>query len=341
AQSADRDLLLDALEHLLWDVLEHLGRDESRRDRVDGYPDAILLELPRPPELERRLASERLGQPEQPGLRGCVVRLPDVADLADDRGDVDDPSRPAFNHVRQHRLGHEERAREVDRDHLVPILVGHLQDRLVDRDPGIVDQDVEPPMRVNHFLDGAATVLARTDITLVDTRVDVMAAQLVQQLAGTLSVPAVTGGDDRALLGKAAADRRSDTPRAAGHERDASVQSSPAVVGRERLGSGRWVSNSHGAHRLSPRSCLSGFERCASAWVWTCRTGGGAADAPRPRDYASRARCTPTWSRCTRGSPLHPSHGPSRTACSHRTGAPRRRFRHSHAVPIRSYLGGT
>src|ERR1019366_9315636 len=271
AQSADRDLLLDALEHLLWDVLEHLGRDESRRDRVDGYPDAILLELPRPPELERRLASERLGQPVQPGLRGRVVRLPDVADLADDRGDVDDPSRAALNHVRQHRLGHEERAREVDRDHLVPILVGHLQARLVDRDPCIVNEDVEPPMRVNHFLDGATTVLGRTDITLMDTRVNVMAAQQIQELVGALSVPAVTGG----------------------HDRDPSMQSSPAMVGRERLGSGRWVSNSHGAHRLSPRSFLSGFERCASAWLWTCRTGGGAADAPRPRDSAARARCTP------------------------------------------------
>src|ERR1035437_7905824 len=212
-----RDLLLDGVERFLGNVLQHLGRDESRRDRVDGDPD-----------------------------------------LADDRRDVDDPSRPALNHVRQHRLRHEERAREVDRDHLVPILVGHLQDRLVDRDPSVVDQDVEPPMRVNHFLDGAATVLGRTDITLMDARVNVMAAQQIQELVGAIGVAAVAGGGDRALLGEAAADRRADAARTAGYERDPSMQSRPAMVGREGLRSQRLVNSGHGAHRFSPRSCLSG-----------------------------------------------------------------------------------
>src|ERR1019366_5662345 len=123
-----------------------------------------------------------------------------------------------------------------------PILFGHLQHRLVDRDPGVVDEDVELSVCLDHLTDGAPAVLGRADIALVDTRVNAAAAQLIQQLASALSVPAVAGGDDRALLGEAAADRRPDTPRAAGHELDSSVQSSPAVVSREGLGPGRRVS---------------------------------------------------------------------------------------------------
>jgi hypothetical protein len=239
-------------------VLEHLGRDESRRDRVDGYPDAVLLELPRPRELERRLASECLGQPEQPRFRGCVVRLPDVADLADDRGDVDDPSRPfsiMCGNTAWDMKNAPERLTAITLYQSSSVILSTVLSIVI---PALLTRMSSFPCSWTTSLMVRRQSSVRTDITLVDARVNAVAAQLGEQLAGALSVLAVAGGDDRALLSEAAADRRSDTPRAAGHERDASVHSSPAVVGREGLGSGRWVTNSHGAHRLSPRSCLSG-----------------------------------------------------------------------------------
>jgi hypothetical protein len=46
------------IEHLLGDVLEHLGGDEAGRDRVDGDPDRVLLELARALQCEARLTGE-------------------------------------------------------------------------------------------------------------------------------------------------------------------------------------------------------------------------------------------------------------------------------------------
>jgi hypothetical protein len=86
---------------------------------------------------------------EQPALRRGVVGLADVAPLADDRRDVHDPAVVVLDHVRQRGLGHEEGAREVDREDLVPVLVVHLEHRLVDRDAGVVDEHVEPAVTVD------------------------------------------------------------------------------------------------------------------------------------------------------------------------------------------------
>ena len=121
----------------------------------------------RPVELEEGLPGQRLGQPEQAGLGGGVVDLADVAGLADDRGHVDDPAGAALDHVLDRGLGHEEGARQVDRDDLLPVLVGHLGHGPVDGDAGVVHQDVDPAVVVDHLAQHPAAVIGVTDVALV------------------------------------------------------------------------------------------------------------------------------------------------------------------------------
>ena len=178
----------------------------------------------------------------------------------------------ALDHVRQHRLGHEERAREVDRDHLVPVLVGHLQHGLVDRDPGVVDEHVEAAVALDHLVDRAAAVLGRADVALVDAALDAVVLELGQELAGVLGVAAVAGGDDRALLGEAPGDRGADPARAAGHEHDPPVHPRSASVRRDVvLGVGAVGAGAGGARcrcscSVSSRCCArSAFRALAQA----------------------------------------------------------------------------
>ena len=81
--------------------------------------------------------------------------------------DVDDPAVAAVEHVLQDRPGQVERAGQVDVQHLVPVFGGHLAHRLVDGDTGVVDQDVELAVLVEHLPDDALAVLVRADVALV------------------------------------------------------------------------------------------------------------------------------------------------------------------------------
>src|SRR5437667_267313 len=77
-----------------------------------------------PAAQEGGLPGQGLGEAEQARLRRRVVGLPDVAHLADDRRDVDDAPAPPLRHVAQRGLREEERAGEIDVQHLEPVLVG-------------------------------------------------------------------------------------------------------------------------------------------------------------------------------------------------------------------------
>ncbi len=106
---------------------------------------------------------------------------------------------------------------------------------LVAGDAGVVDEHVEPAVALDHLVDGPAAVVGRADVALMDARRDVVLLELVQQLLGILLVAAVAGGEDRALLGEAAADRGADPARATGHEHHASLHPRPAMPRRKRL----------------------------------------------------------------------------------------------------------
>src|SRR5438132_5195527 len=60
-------------------------------------------------------------------------------------------------------------AGQVDRQHLVPVLVGHLQNGAVDRDAGVIDEDVQAAVAVDDLAHRAPAVLGRADVALVDS----------------------------------------------------------------------------------------------------------------------------------------------------------------------------
>ena len=67
-----------------------------------------------------------------------------IAFLAGDRRDVDDAAIALLDHRRHDRFAAEERAVEVDAQHLAPFFVVRVPHRFVDAcDAGIVDEDVD------------------------------------------------------------------------------------------------------------------------------------------------------------------------------------------------------
>jgi hypothetical protein len=60
-----------------------------------------------------------------------------------------------------------ERAREVDVEDLLPILVLHLEHRPVRRDARVVDQDVQATVLLDDLGDRPAAVVGRADVALV------------------------------------------------------------------------------------------------------------------------------------------------------------------------------
>src|SRR5215467_14095460 len=211
-EAAQRDLRAHPVQRLLGHGGEHVGGDEPGRDRVDGQPDPVAGRLARPVELEDRLLGQRLREAEQPGLGRGVVDLADVAGLPDHRGHVDDPAGAAPEHVLERVLGHEERAGQVDRDHLLPVVIGHLGHDLVDRDPGVVDQDVEPAVLLDDLADHPAAVVGVTDVPLVHggPLSRVFGGHAGVELLRALAAPPVTGRDVRALGGQLLADGGAD-----------------------------------------------------------------------------------------------------------------------------------
>ena len=85
-EAAQRRPLGDLRLERLGEVLGELGEHEARGDGVDGDP------------ARGELAGGRLGQADQPGLRGAVVRLAHLAGLAGHARDVDDPPAARLEH---------------------------------------------------------------------------------------------------------------------------------------------------------------------------------------------------------------------------------------------------
>ena len=105
----------------------HVGDDESRRDRVDRDTER--------PELDR----ERTGETLHAGLGRGVVGLPAIAQCRRTR-QVDDPTPLRRRHVRLSRPAHQERTAQVDAEHRVPVVVGHLEQQVVPQHAGVVDE---------------------------------------------------------------------------------------------------------------------------------------------------------------------------------------------------------
>ena len=132
--AAERDAVLVVAAHLgrVGDrVQRRVGR--PRREGVDGDPVR--------PELD----GERLRQPEDPALRGHVRRQLRDRLHVDDRRDVDDPAAAALgDHLPGGGPAAVVVAVQVRRQQAVPVVVGHLQERLHHQARGVVHPDVDP-----------------------------------------------------------------------------------------------------------------------------------------------------------------------------------------------------
>ena len=110
-----------------------VGREVPRADRVR------LDVVPRP------VRAHPLRQHLQPALGGAVGGDPFARRLAHHRADVDDLAAAALDHPRRDRARDEERARQVDVEHALPLVERPLLERLAPRHAGVVDQHVDRP----------------------------------------------------------------------------------------------------------------------------------------------------------------------------------------------------
>jgi predicted NBD/HSP70 family sugar kinase len=112
----------------------HVGEHVAWRHR--GHRDAV----------GRQCAGHRLAERVQAGLAGPVGRVPGLAAECAARGHVHDPA-PRFPHVLDGAPGHVGGPGEVDRQGLapgvLPLVVGHLADRMPVIDPGVVHQHIQ------------------------------------------------------------------------------------------------------------------------------------------------------------------------------------------------------
>src|SRR6478672_2844097 len=111
AQAARRDSGEDRLPLFVVELVGHRRGDQARRDAVRG--DAAF----------GIFGGDRLDHSDHAGLGRRVIALAGIAGDADHRTDADDAAKAAAHHAAQRRAGEPERRRQIDRNHLVPVLV--------------------------------------------------------------------------------------------------------------------------------------------------------------------------------------------------------------------------
>src|SRR5262249_48657611 len=206
AEPPDRHAAHDGLEDLLGHGSYHLGFYETGCDAVhrDPFPGELQCQALREAELAR--------------FRRRVVCLADVARLADDGADVHDAPAASLEHVVEHRLHHVEAAREVHSEHGVPVIDRHLPDGLVDVDAGVVDQEVDPTLLVQHLFDDAAAGFGRRDIALMDRHRPALRTLVCCKRFCRFLVAIVASRHMGAGVRETLGDRRADAAAPTGHE---------------------------------------------------------------------------------------------------------------------------
>src|SRR5215475_5265261 len=220
AEASHGYLRANPVEHLVGNGGEHVRGDKAGCDGVDRQPDSVTHRALRTAELEDSLLRQCLRQPEQARLGRGVVGLADVPCLPDNRGHVDDPAGAAPDHVVYGGLRHEERARQVDRDHLAPVIVGHLGDGPVDRDSGVVQQDVQAAVLLDDLVQHPAAVRCLADVSLVQRYPPsgVLGGHGCGELLRALPAAPVAGRDLGTVGGESLADGRANAAGAAGDQ---------------------------------------------------------------------------------------------------------------------------
>src|SRR6202043_945867 len=113
-----------------------------------------------------------LHQADDAALRSAVVRVKRLAALTGRRCDRNNPPGLLLDHVRHRKMDEGIDTLEVNSNHVVPLLLGHLLDRLVVQIPhaGVGHHDVQSPetrdRMINKFL--VVTVAANVGFESLD-----------------------------------------------------------------------------------------------------------------------------------------------------------------------------
>ncbi|MCY1427281.1 hypothetical protein D9M71_431210 [compost metagenome] len=110
---------------------DHHARGSNRRNGVDADV------------LARAFDGQRVGKTDQARLGSGIVALAKVAEDTGTGGGHDDAAVALVAHDRPYRVSQAERAFDVDVLDQVPLLFGHLVERGVAQDAGVVDEDID------------------------------------------------------------------------------------------------------------------------------------------------------------------------------------------------------
>jgi hypothetical protein len=198
--------------------LENRGPDEGGADGV--HADALLGVLHR----------RHLGHADHAVLAGHVGARALEADRAENGGNVHDRAAPCLFHLGNGVAHPVEHAREVDADHLRPVLGRALRQRaLLAADPGIVDQKVQPAARLGGEGDHRLHLRGLGDVAAIGVGGPARAPDLLDH--GRAILRREVGTDHRgAAAGEFARDFGADARGRAGDEGALAVESDVHVV---------------------------------------------------------------------------------------------------------------
>src|SRR5215470_7361257 len=140
-----------------------------------GGPRNVRVHVARSEAIDLDAVARPLGgkTPCEPGHRRLARAVGGVARHAQHaihRAQVDDLAPAARDHAGRHRPGAPEHRRDVRHQHLIPFLVAHLERGLVERDTGIVDEDVDGAEGRLRTLHGRPDLLAVRHVELKGSR---------------------------------------------------------------------------------------------------------------------------------------------------------------------------
>src|ERR1041384_2111435 len=140
--------------------LDHVSLDKPWRYRIDRNAFA------------RQFTRQTFREGNNGPLRSGVVGLAEIASLADNRRDIDNPPPARSYHILRYQLGGKEYSVQVDLPHLVPHRFSHFQKRSVPRDACVVDQDRDRSKFPNYLFHHVLHLVRRSHICLVSPATD-------------------------------------------------------------------------------------------------------------------------------------------------------------------------
>ena len=134
--------------------------------------------------VRRTLDGDDIGQPDEAGLGGRVVRFHRLPEIARRRRDEDEAAVLLFGHHLVRGLAQVETTVQMDLQHLAPVVGGELVERNAVEDAGIADHGIESPEGVDSGIDDRLAALRAVDRVVRCDRASACAGDLLDHLVG-------------------------------------------------------------------------------------------------------------------------------------------------------------